>query len=1475
MGSLPTETPEVSFLNDISIDKCGDKIFVQFFVAELRMTIPWKIDTGSNISFVSSARFSDDTKIDAQPANLTATTANGSAMHFSKKVQLTLEGGTFQGSHAFYVCDIECRSIIGMDFLNAFKATIDLHEFQLLLGNSSLPLIQSTRLDRQSIYLVEEVTLPPGAQVTAKCSTIAWREDPIFSLLFIPAMKHAHIELDAASLLPNKAVQVTLTNSNRHAKILAKGSRVAHVRAADSSNSIFSIETRLPPSDEEVETLYAKLNIAEKELTSDQQNRVREMLRKCYHAFSHNGEVGEAKIPPIHIKFANDAPVRCKPYRHSESDKKVIREHLDAMVKQGLAVEADGTFSSPLCLIWQKGKSRCVVDYRAVNKTLIPSTKGVIPSIQSQLQKVRPNSIMSIFDLKMAFMNFKIDLSSSSRLAFITEDRILRSTRLPFGLTVSPSECVNAMKTILHGLDDGELIHYVDDLAMVKKNVDLLIASTQALLLRLQEYNVRVNPSKSNLFTRKARLLGHDIDSRGVSVPPEYVEKIRAAPTPRNSKDVQCFLGLVTWVSKFCPFLADAAKPLFALTNVPKKEFKWQDIHDQAFEHIKWQLTNAPCLVHFDDERETELFTDASDTGYSGVLVQVYGEDRKPVAYYSRCVKKNEINYTIYLKEFSSLVASIRHFRPFLIGKPFKVYLDNHAVSYLHSIKISQDSAKVARYIAYLNQYEMEIVRIRSKSNPSDFLSRTRCNSESCFACNTPRKFLSVPFRFANEEAIKPIPIVDKATQTDRRVKEAKDKDKSRRVEPECQEVMCNANVDEVASIELINEQAKDKEIEQLKSWFLQGHLDRFEKQHIQHLSPRQRRLMIWAPQFRVMENGAFGVMFNEHALDRRFKIIVPEQCYEKLIEFTHATTLKHLGAAKTIAYLKDNCILPGVDKIARLCISRCKECATQKAYTQSTRAPKQELYHNEPVGQFIYCDHAGPFPSKSRGNLYVLAIQDMTSKHLALFPQKTVTAEETIRKLLQYMQTYGYVTKMLTDNARSFKNRLMSDFTSSLNIRHLFSSAFFPSANGQIEKANSTVGDLLTILTNYSSPHWADHLNGIAAVYNACQHAAIGVSPNELFYGRRLLLPSTVFTDSMPEVNPEGTTEENILSHLVHLRKTVEKARELNLKNLRISKIYFDRFSGAINRLAVGQQVFLKQPNRHKLQLRYPKPFEVVRKVFDNVYEVRSLEDPSDVRTYNVSRLKPFSNAFLPSSKSSSTQTSSTGVDDIQAPEQPTVSCNTEPNSPRQGSPEAARRQNAEPLSSSGHHSKSKVEDTHSTDGHGLGDLRPMPMKLLALHKASGTSEDAHEAPPSLEDGTIPIQAYAQFRCGHESRQAIPPRVDNMAQMATNELVEQVHGDERKPRSAPVLSGPDNGHTPVADNHHSSKFNVEDVTPWKKAGSHESVHESNSNVGQDASFVVENEGKSSDNVKRNSASDLKFSHQIPCDRTHAASHCD
>ena len=63
--------------------------------------------------------------------------------------------------------------------------------------------------------------------------------------------------------------------------------------------------------------------------------------------------------------------------------------------------------------------------------------------------------------------------------------------------------------------------------------------------------------------------------------------------------------------------------------------------------YLETLMTSSPCLTHFDSGLPIKLYTDASDLAISAMLVH------DPIAFWSNCLGKSEINYTIYEKRVS------------------------------------------------------------------------------------------------------------------------------------------------------------------------------------------------------------------------------------------------------------------------------------------------------------------------------------------------------------------------------------------------------------------------------------------------------------------------------------------------------------------------------------------------------------------------------------------------------------------------------------------------------------------------------------------------------------------------------------------------------------------------------------------------------------------------------------------------------
>ena len=67
-------------------------------------------------------------------------------------------------------------------------------------------------------------------------------------------------------------------------------------------------------------------------------------------------------------------------------------------------------------------------------------------------------------------------------------------------------------------------------------------------------------------------------------------------PRPEKPEDVLRLNGMVNYVSRFLPNLADVMKPLRNLTH-KDVEWCWSDVQERAWDKVKSLMTSAPVLA--------------------------------------------------------------------------------------------------------------------------------------------------------------------------------------------------------------------------------------------------------------------------------------------------------------------------------------------------------------------------------------------------------------------------------------------------------------------------------------------------------------------------------------------------------------------------------------------------------------------------------------------------------------------------------------------------------------------------------------------------------------------------------------------------------------------------------------------------------------------------------------------------------------
>ena len=115
--------------------------------------------------------------------------------------------------------------------------------------------------------------------------------------------------------------------------------------------------------------------------------------------------------------------------------------------------------------------------------------------------------------------------------------------------------------------------------------------------------------------------MGKTYTTDGCKPAQSKVSVISEMPPPTSKKQVQSFIGMINYLSKFLARLSELAEPIRELSK-DKVPFNWELEHHAAFKQIKKEMVRAAILAYYNPKKETTLQTDASIKGLGTCLLQ-------------------------------------------------------------------------------------------------------------------------------------------------------------------------------------------------------------------------------------------------------------------------------------------------------------------------------------------------------------------------------------------------------------------------------------------------------------------------------------------------------------------------------------------------------------------------------------------------------------------------------------------------------------------------------------------------------------------------------------------------------------------------------------------------------------------------------------------------------------------------------------
>nr|AAX93001.1 retrotransposon protein, putative, Ty3-gypsy sub-class [Oryza sativa Japonica Group]ABA91620.1 retrotransposon protein, putative, Ty3-gypsy subclass [Oryza sativa Japonica Group] len=638
--------------------------------------------------------------------------------------------------------------------------------------------------------------------------------------------------------------------------------------------------------------------------------------------------------------------------------------------------------------------------------------------------------------------------------------------------------------------------------------------------------------------------------------------KVEAVLAWNPPKNVLEIRSLLGLAGYYRRFIEGFSKLVRPMTELLKKEkkFHWSAACEDSFQEMKKRLTTAPVLTLPDIRKDFEIFCDASRQGLGCVLMQ----ERKVVAYAFRQLRPHEVNYPTHDLELAAVFHALKIWRHYLIGNRCEVYTDHKSLKYIFTQ--TKLNMRQRRWLELIKDYDLGIHYHPGKANVvADALSRKA---------------------YCNVAQIRP--------DQDRLCRELE----KLRLTVVQSGVPASLTVQPTLESQIREAQKDDEGIKEL--------IKRIQEKKDTNFSIDDQGTVWCGPRICVPAKKELRDLILKEAHESAYSI--------------------HPGSTKMYQDIKAYFWWTGMKRDVAEYVALCDICQRVKAEHQRPAGLLQPLpipeWKWEEIGMYFITG----LPRTPSGYDSIWVIVDRLTKSAHFVPVKTIFDGKKLAEL--YMThvvcRFGCPKKIVSDRGTQFTSRFWKQLHEALGTDLNFSTAYHPQTDGQTERVNQILEDMLRACALDFEGTWDRCLPYAEFSYNNSYQASIQMSPNEAMFGRKCRTP--LCWNEVGEALVFGpdilkAAEEQV--KLIRERLKTAQNRQKNYADNRRRDLEFEK----------GDHVYLRvSPLRGmrrfgmsgKLAPRYIGPYLITARRGEVAYQLELPEGLADVHNvFHVSQLK------------------------------------------------------------------------------------------------------------------------------------------------------------------------------------------------------------------------------------------------------------
>lgn len=321
-----------------------------------------------------------------------------------------------------------------------------------------------------------------------------------------------------------------------------------------------------------------------------------------------------------------------------------------------------------------------------------------------------------------------------------------------------------------------------------------------------------------------------------------------------------------------------------------------------------------------------------------------------------------------------------------------------------------------------------------------------------------------------------------------------------------------------------------------------------------------------------------------------------------------------HQGVKKTLALVRRHYWWPTMLADIERYVLTCHLCQKNKARNTLPAGLLQPLQLPLNPWHTVTMDFITQLPKTARGHDAIFVVVDKLTKMVHLMPTTTkATAEQTAKLYAAHVwKLHGVPQVVVSDRDKLFTSHFARALCESIGTQQAMSTAYHPQTDGQTERVNRVLEDMLRMYVAKSQDDWDEKLVCAEFAINNSDHESTGSSPFLLNYGFHPHLPVAILPNRRVPGASDFVQGMQRLINEARMTHRVATARQAQYANTKRRDVQF----------GVGDWVLLSSKNLRfkvgtpKLLPRWVGPFQVVKRVGTQAYE---LDLPARWRIHDV----------------------------------------------------------------------------------------------------------------------------------------------------------------------------------------------------------------------------------------------------------------